>query len=83
MIEKKANLRNIMKKFVDHLGLSPNDNQCFNKLWNNLFHNYFEYIEVSDLYRLQIRHFIMRKLIATKQGQLMKEKKPIHQLFLQ
>ena len=36
MVEKKANLRNIMKNFVNHLGLSPNDNQCVNEFWNNL-----------------------------------------------
>ena len=49
-IEKKANLRKIMKKFVECPDLSPNDNQCVNEFKNNLFHNYFEYREVSHLY---------------------------------
>ena len=59
MVEQKANLRNIMKKFVECLGLSPKENQCVNKFWNNFFHNYFEYIEVSHLYRLQITTFYL------------------------
>ena len=83
MIEKKANLRNIMKKFVKCLGLSVHENQCINEFWNNLFHHYFEYIEVSQLYRLQIRTFYLEVLDHNKTGTAREKKKPFHKIFSQ
>ena len=83
MIEKKSNLRNIMKKFVKCLGLSVHENQCINEFWNNLFHHYFEYIEVSQLYRLQIRTFYLEVLDHNKTGTAHEKKKPFHKIFSQ
>ena len=82
MIEKKANLRNIMKKFVKCLGLSVHENQCINEFWNNLFHHYFEYIEVSQLYRLQIRTFYLEVLDHNKTGTAREKKEALSQNLL-
>ncbi len=62
MVEKKANLRNIMKKFVDHLGMSPKENQCVNEFWNNRF----QYR--SHLYRLQMTTFYLEVVDHNKTG---------------
>ena len=82
MVEKKANLRNIMKKFVECLGLSPKENQCVNESWNNLFHNYFEYIEVSHLYRLQMTTFYLEVLEHNKTGTARERKETLLQNLL-
>ena len=61
IVEKKPNLkiimknlRDIMKNLVKCIGLDLKENQCINKFWNTLFHNYFEFIAVSHLYRLRV-----------------------------
>ena len=43
-----------MKKFIDTLGLSHDENQCVNEFWSNRFHTYFENIGVDHLYKLQM-----------------------------
>ena len=82
MVEKKANMRNIMKKIVTCLGLSPKENQCVNKFWNNLFHKYFEYIEVSHLYRLQITTFYLEVVEPNKTGMACERKETLPQTLL-
>ena len=82
MVEKKANLRNIMKKSVECLGLYPKENQCVNKFWNNFFHNYFEYLELSHLYRLQITTFYLEVLDHNKTGTAHEKKVTLPQNLL-
>jgi hypothetical protein len=58
------------------------ENQCINEFWNNLFYPYFEYIEVSQLYRLQIRTFYLEVLDHNKTGTACEKKETLPQNLL-
>jgi hypothetical protein len=65
---KMPTLLNNMKKILDNLGLSHDENQCVNELWSNLFHNYFEYIGVDHLYKVEITPHYCEVLEPNKTG---------------
>ena len=89
IVEKKPNLkiimknlRDIMKNLVKCLGLDPKENQCINEFWNTLFHNYFEFIGVSHLYRLQVTTFYLEVLDHNKTGTAREKKEALSQNLL-
>ena len=71
-----------MAQFVKCLGLSVHENQCISEFWNNLFHHYFEYIEVSQLYRLQITTFAGEVVESNKTEKACERKETLPQNLL-
>jgi hypothetical protein len=68
MTKKSAIQKTQMKKFIDGLGLSIDENQCVNEFWTNLFHHYFEFIGFDHLYKIQITAFTHEILEPNKTG---------------
>jgi len=52
--QTRVALKTKMTRLCNALGLSHTENQCVNECWMILFDHYFDILEVSHLYKLEV-----------------------------
>jgi hypothetical protein len=79
---KMSVLLNNMKKFLNTLGLSHDANHCVNEFRSNIFHTYFEYVEVDHLYKLEMTSHYHEVLEPNKTGKAHEKVETLSQTLL-
>jgi hypothetical protein len=73
---KMPTLLNNMKRILDTLGLSHDEDQCVNEFRSHLFHTYLKYVG-DHLYKLQMTTHYCEVLEPTKTGTAHEKRNPL------